>query len=99
MRLLFIVLSIGQATGQAIDHLKEEVKRVIYVTVSELKSSEIMEFLDLKHREYFRDAYLLPAIEAGLIEMTLPDKPNSPNQRYRLTDKGIVLQNKLNAND
>ena len=33
-------------------------------------------------------AYIRPALEAGLIEMTIPDKPNSSNQRYRLTPKG-----------
>ena len=44
--------------------------------------------LDLKDDEHFRKAYLLPAIQAGLIEMTIPDKPRSSKQRYRLTPKG-----------
>ena len=33
-------------------------------------------------------AYLRPALDSGLVEMTLPDKPNSRSQRYRLTAKG-----------
>ena len=49
--------------------------------------------LGLKHAEHFRKAYLLPAINAGFIEMVLPDKPKSRLQRYRLSEKGqSVLQ-------
>ena len=47
--------------------------------------------LGLKNGEYFRKAYLLPALRAGLIEMTVPDKPRSQHQRYRLTPKGREL--------
>jgi hypothetical protein len=32
--------------------------------------------------------YLSPALARGLIEMTIPDKPNSKHQKYRLTEKG-----------
>jgi ATP-dependent DNA helicase RecG len=42
----------------------------------------------LKSAEHFRKAYLAPALKVGLIEMTIPDAPNSRLQRYRLTEKG-----------
>jgi ATP-dependent DNA helicase RecG len=45
--------------------------------------------LGLKDREHFRKTYLLPAINAGLIEMTIPDKPSSRLQKYRLTLAGV----------
>ena len=38
--------------------------------------------------EYFRKAYLLPTLGSGLVKMTLPDKPRSSKQRYRLTALG-----------
>lgn len=41
-----------------------------------------MEKLNLKSREGFRRNYLSPAMERNLVEMTIPDKPNSRNQRY-----------------
>jgi len=40
------------------------------------------------NRTKFRDQVLRPLLDAGLIEMTIPDKPRSSKQRYRLTDKG-----------
>lgn len=42
----------------------------------------------LAHREHFRKAYLEPLVTAGWLERTIPDKPTSPNQKYRLTEKG-----------
>ncbi len=48
----------------------------------------------LKDRENFRLNYLKPALELGLIEMTLPHKPNSKLQRYHLTEKGVEWKKK-----
>jgi ATP-dependent DNA helicase RecG len=56
---------------------------------------ELQEMLRLKNAEHFRKAYLLPAIDAGLVEMTLPDKPKSRLQRYRLTENGLAVQKLL----
>ena len=42
-------------------------------------------------RTKFRDQVLNPLIEVGLIEMTIPDKPRSSKQKYRLTAKGRTL--------
>jgi hypothetical protein len=44
--------------------------------------------LKLAHRPTFRANYLDPALAAGLIERTIPGKPNSRLQKYRLTAKG-----------
>lgn len=49
----------------------------------ELSAAQIMERLDLSHRPTFRKNYLNSALAQGVIEMTIPDKPNSQNQRYR----------------
>ena len=42
----------------------------------------------IKHREHFRKAYLEPALQAGLMERTIPDKPRSSRQRYQVTAAG-----------
>ncbi|MDO4711529.1 MAG: Fic family protein [Peptostreptococcaceae bacterium] len=48
-----------------------------------LSASEIMARLGLSHRPTFRKNYLQPALNEGLIERTIPDKPSSKNQKYR----------------
>lgn len=48
-----------------------------------LSVSELMEKLQLSHRPTFRKNYLNPALAMGLIERTIPDKPNSRSQKYR----------------
>ena len=45
-------------------------------------SNQLMEKLELKSREGFRRNYLKHALELNLVSMTIPDKPNSKNQRY-----------------
>ena len=62
--------------------------RLLSVLAGEMTRQQLKEALGLKDDEHFRKAYLLPALEAGLIEMTIPDKPRSSKQKYRLTDKG-----------
>ena len=53
-----------------------------------LPRQKLQEDMGLKDDEHFRKAYLLPALAAGMIEMTLPDTPRSSKQRYRLTAVG-----------
>jgi hypothetical protein len=55
------------------------------------KAIEIRELLGLKHRETFTENYLRPLIEAGLLALTIPDKPRSRLQRYRATEAGLAI--------
>jgi len=57
----------------------------------ELSRAELQEELGLRHRDNFIEAYLQPALNAGLLEMTTPDKPRSSKQKYRLTEKGCAV--------
>ncbi|MCU5773852.1 hypothetical protein N5923_09685 [Erwiniaceae bacterium BAC15a-03b] len=45
----------------------------------------------MKDRKSLRERYLQPALLSQLIEMTLPQKPQSPRQRCRLTEAGKNL--------
>lgn len=60
------------------------VAKLIYVLGNDtLSLKELMERLHLSHKPTFRQNYLTPALEQHLIEMTIPDKPNSRLQMYR----------------
>jgi Fic family protein len=54
----------------------------------EMGREALQSALGLSDRKSFRERYLKPALADGLIKMTIPDKPNSRLQKYRLTDKG-----------
>ena len=62
--------------------------RLLRVMSGEMTRQRLQEVLGLKHEDHFRKAYLIPALRSGLIEMTIPDKPRSSKQRYRLTPAG-----------
>lgn len=68
--------------------------RLLQVVTRDMSRKEIQDSLNLKDKEHFRKAYLLPALEAELIEMTISDKPRSSKQRYRLTEKGRAALSK-----
>jgi predicted transcriptional regulator len=56
---------------------------------------DMLKELKLTDKVNFRNNYLKPALENGYIEMTDPLKPNNPNQKYRLTQKGKELKSRL----
>lgn len=74
------------------DHASAQVKKLVSALNGEMGRSELQGLLSIKNRDYFRTDYLNPAISQGYVELTVPDKPNSQNQKYRLTAKGIALK-------
>ena len=57
---------------------------------------ELMEFAGRSNRTKFRDQVLRPLLEQHWIEMTVPDKPTSNRQKYRLTASGREILSKYN---
>ena len=72
------------STEKEITHISAYVTKLLEVMDYNIPMSanEIMDKLGLKSKDSFRDNYLNPALENGLIKMTLPDKPTSKNQMY-----------------
>jgi len=76
-------------TPQVAPQVTPQVESLLAVLQGEMSRSELMTALGLSDRKSFRERYLLPALEVGLIEMTLPDKPNSRLQKYRRSKWGV----------
>lgn len=75
---------VGKAEKDGTDKLSPSVQKLLdALGDEELSAAEIMVRLGLSHRPTFRTNYLNPALDQGLIEMTIPDKPSSRNQKYR----------------
>ena len=89
----------GQVTGQDTGQVTDHVEQLVAALTGEMSRAELQAALSLTHRDYFTATYLRPALEAGLIEMTLPDKPTSRNQRYRRTADGEALARQTRAKD
>lgn len=72
------------SSAQESKNISENVNRLLDVMEPDipLSANEIMRRLNIKSKETLRGSYLNPAIENGLVKMTLPDKPKSKNQRY-----------------
>ena len=87
------VTSNVEHTDPATDPDTDPVKKLLYVFQKKTEHgiASLMEALDLSHRPTFRRNYLNPALAQGYVERTIPDKPNSPAQKYRLTEKGRQL--------
>src|SRR5690554_7695751 len=72
-----------------------QVRELVKVFTGVHTRGELQKMLGLSNRDYLRKSYLQPAIEAGLVALTIPDKPTSRNQKYYLTEKGKVLLESL----
>jgi ATP-dependent DNA helicase RecG len=62
---------------------------MLAILKGEMSREQIMALLGLKDEKHFRTRYQQIGVASGLVEMTLPDKPRSSKQRYRLTTKGL----------
>jgi ATP-dependent DNA helicase RecG len=84
-----------QVTPQVTPQATPQVERLVSICNVEMGKKQLMSKLKLKDWKHFYNAYLKPAIVEGLLEMTIPDQPNHPNQKYRLTERGKQLSQKI----
>ena len=77
-------LTLGTKKGLSMDHLK-----ILKNCKNESSAIELMKILNRTNKSKFKDAIIKPLIENGFFELTNPDKPKSPSQKYRLTTKFV----------
>ena len=87
----------GQATGQVTGQVAGQVLR--FCEQQPQPARKIQELLKLKHRETFLNNYLRPLLRSGWMEPTIPDKPRSSRQMYRLTERGRAVLTSIKKAD
>lgn len=89
-----VSIGLGPARGPSWDQvgtkleLSPEQAAILQAARVQQSLKELMELCRRTNRTKFRDDLLRPLLDAGLLEMTVPEKPQSPRQKYRTTDAG-----------
>ena len=94
------VANCSPSIEELIHELSEELSEIVKSLIINIKDAEksrlelqLSENCPEISKQQFLLGYIQPAIALGLVELTYPDKPNHPKQKYRLTDLGkAVLQ-------
>ena len=82
-------MAVPEVAEQVTEQVTEQVMRLLGALHAEPSGTKVLlERLGLTHLPTFNQNYLQPALECGLVEMTQPNSPRSPTQRYRLTSLG-----------
>jgi Fic family protein len=75
------LLTAEQDNAQVTDQV-DRAEKIIEFCVQPKSREEIQSFVGIAHREHFRAKILKPLLDSGRLKMTIPDKPNSRNQKY-----------------
>ena len=78
------ILKLGTKKGLSLDHLK-----ILKNCKNESSAVELMKILNRTNKSKFKKTIINPLVENGFFELTNPDKPKSPMQKYRLTNKFV----------
>ena len=94
--------NVHHASGHASVQVSVQVKSLIIILEErEMSVREILQVYKLVYKQvykshwYFKKHFIIPAMQEKLVEMIHPDVPNHPNQKYRLTPKGVELKEAL----
>lgn len=83
-----LATALGQSTPQVTPQVATQVARALEAASEPHSREELQSAVAFSDREHFRKTYLEPLLAAGWLARTIPDKPTSRLQRYRLTEKG-----------
>ncbi|MCK9422123.1 MAG: putative DNA binding domain-containing protein [Bacteroidales bacterium] len=69
----------------------QNILKLLLISLTPMKVEEMMQLMSFGSRDKFREQYLNLVRKEGLVEQTIKDKPNSPDQKYVLTEKGKMF--------
>jgi len=82
---------IREGTPQVTPQATPQALAMLSAALTPRTRADLQDAAGIKDRKHFRTTYLDLLLEAGLLELTIPDKPRSPLQRYRTTRAGREL--------
>ena len=77
-----------EVTPQVTPQVASEVMHIVGAIDGEMSRKELQQKLGIKDSKHFRNTFIHPALACNYIEMTIPDKPQSSKQKYRITVLG-----------
>ena len=91
----FLLNAVLAACQQLTGEVTGEVRKLLKHLTKPMNRTGLQAKLKLRSQANFRERYLQPSMAAGLVEMTIPDRPTSRLQKYRLTEKGKRFLNPI----
>jgi ATP-dependent DNA helicase RecG len=79
---------LGTKSGTKLAPSWHQIDQLLSLAVKPVTMNEMMDLLDWKDRTKFRNKFINPFLETGVMLMTSPDKPKSSRQKYYLSEKG-----------
>jgi ATP-dependent DNA helicase RecG len=80
-----------QATDQVTDQVDEQLNLILEFCSNPRSIKEIMEHFGYTNRSYFRNTFLAPLLSKNKLILTIPEKPNSPKQKYIVNKQKVKL--------
>ena len=83
-----VTFSTPEVTPEVTAEVTPEVIKLLKHLTGEMNRGDLQEAIGLRDAEHFRKSYIIPALEIKAIEMTIPEKPTSSKQKYRISSVG-----------
>lgn len=72
-------------------NLVPQIIEILNIAQTPQKRSKLLNVIGLSNHTDNASRYIVPLVDADLLTMTIKDKPNSPQQKYYITEKGKKL--------
>ena len=83
------ISGIKKGLSSNIENLSSDQVKILKNCAQENTAAELIKILQRTNKTKFKQTILDPLIDCKFFELTIPDKPKSPKQKYRLTGKFV----------
>ncbi|KAF5414740.1 MAG: hypothetical protein C5S48_07645 [Candidatus Methanogaster sp.] len=80
----------ARVSEQVIEQVSVQVIQILEFCRTERKKQKILNYLNLSPAYTNYKRHILPLLQNGLLSFTIPDKPRSRSQKYKITESGLA---------